>query len=174
MGVADTRASRSAQSHSTTHRPALSNCRTSNVMPQKIPAIATQEIIRLSRTLELKESKYKSRPTLCIYVLNGSHRESVVWLLSATPVEELIQARPDITDADLSTEFKAAMCGGLHAALFERDMHAPCPQHAGLWLRVHRAPTRRPIYSGSGWASGRAIRASCRCAWSAFCNPARW
>ena len=76
-------------------------------MAPKKKALARQDVPRLGRVLELKESKHKGMPRLCVYVLDGTHRESLVWLLDSAPVEALVQAT-DVIESDLDEHFSGA------------------------------------------------------------------
>jgi hypothetical protein len=84
-------------------------------MPPKQQAIATHDVPRVSRTLSVKLSRHKGAPKLVVYVMDGTHRESLVWL-SDTPsgLEQLAHALPHLAlrEDDLSEEFIAAMRRG--------------------------------------------------------------
>jgi hypothetical protein len=81
--------------------------------PKSAEAVADAFVERLDRRIVLKFLRKSRRMRLCLHIMNGTHRESQVWL-SDTPSERLneILATTDVTEEDMPAEFKATLLSG--------------------------------------------------------------
>ena len=84
-------------------------------MPPKLSAaLAELPIERLGRRLELFQRTLKKLPRLVVYVYDGTHRESIIWL-SEKPEErlqEILMGRPDFSPDDITEEFVSSLLAG--------------------------------------------------------------
>ena len=83
--------------------------------PKASPVVEQQDVMvaGLQRVLHLKWGTNKSKPRLCVELMDGTHRVSKVWL-SHNPKERLDDITSAIVDlqSELSQTFKEAVIKG--------------------------------------------------------------